>query len=678
MPFSSLTENQFNVIYQNKFQEKIQKIKNQNSFLENCSVCTKKVRKKQKSIPCSCCKSLIHINCSNKANLITSYFDILTWFCPSCIGKALPFMEIDDHDLNKLQNQKHESIVTKLQTNELTKIFNFNEKINEENELNTINCNYYDIDEFKTLVQQQVSNDNFSILHTNISSIQGNFEKLELLLNQINMHKFDVISLTETWNPDSKKHLFIQKSLSGYQQYIGQSGTTMKSGCGFYISNDINYIPRTDLDTHFYNQANEFSCKWIEVINKQKTNVIIASVYRHPSKNDTAFLEYINNTLLKIKKEGKYILITGDFNYNLLKHDKDNQVEQFLGIMLSHFCQPHIVYPTRVVDNAKPSLVDNIFLNTIEHNPLSGNLTSKITDHMPNFLICQKFNKNITNKVKRKKRDFSKFNEADFITDMNNFDFVEKIKHTNNTNIKFNILNENMLRIFNQHAPIRELSNRETKNLLKPWISPGILNSIKVKNKFYSKYVKSLDPFWYLKYKTYRDRLNHLIRTSKNMHYREYFRKFRTNCKKTWTGIRTFLSNKKLEQTSVNLQQDGEIITDQKIVANKFNEFFVSVGLKLSEKIPESTISFTDYLKNPSNTSMFLLPTDPKEILSLIQKLDETKSTDLYETSIKLLKLSGACLSDVISDIINHSFVTGIFPDKLKSAFVLPVHQSKL
>ena len=62
---------------------------------------------------------------------------------------------------------------------------------------------------------------------------------------------------------------------------------------------------------HFYNQTNEFSCKWIELINKNKPNIIVASIYRHPSKNDTPFLEYLEKTLNDIKKENKYIMITG-------------------------------------------------------------------------------------------------------------------------------------------------------------------------------------------------------------------------------------------------------------------------------------------------------------------------------------------------------------------------------
>ena len=64
---------------------------------------------------------------------------------------------------------------------------------------------------------------------------------------------------------------------------------------------------------------------------------------------------------------------------------------------------------------------------------------------------------------------------------MLNFNFPDKVKNVIDTNDKFNILNENMLNIFNQHAPIKQLSNKETKNLLKPWISKGILNSIKLK-----------------------------------------------------------------------------------------------------------------------------------------------------------------------------------------------------
>ena len=241
--------------------------------------------------------------------------------------------------------------------------------LNSEMNNNNINFNYYDTNTFNELVTNEISNKNFSIFHSNISSLNGNFEKLELLLNRLAI-KFDIISLTETWNPEKKT--IDSNHLIGYQKYVSQPGTTMKSGSGFYISDNINFIPRKDLDKHFYNQCNEFSCKWIEVINKNKPNSVIASIYRHPSKNDKEFLCYLKSTFKTLKKENKFIFITGDFNLNLLNYEKNNEVKEFLDILYSNFYQPYIIHPTRIVDNAKPSLIDNIFANTIEHNPISG------------------------------------------------------------------------------------------------------------------------------------------------------------------------------------------------------------------------------------------------------------------------------------------------------------------
>ena len=75
---------------------------------------------------------------------------------------------------------------------------------------------------------------------------------------------------------------------------------------------------------------------------------------------------------------------------------------------------------------------------------------------------------------------------------------------------------------------------------LKPWISKGILKSIKVKNKLYSKYMKCLDPFWYNKYKIYRDKINHLIRNSKFCYYKNDFSCFYNNSKKNMEWYKKF------------------------------------------------------------------------------------------------------------------------------------------
>ena len=113
-----------------------------------------------------------------------------------------------------------------------------------------------------------------SILHSNIESLNCNFEKLELLLDNID-YNFDVIGLTETWNSEEKIHMFNPGILVGYQEYIGMQGSTLKGGCGFYLKNGLNYIPRYDLDKKVsIDKLSEFECKWIEIINIRCKNTI--------------------------------------------------------------------------------------------------------------------------------------------------------------------------------------------------------------------------------------------------------------------------------------------------------------------------------------------------------------------------------------------------------------------
>ena len=70
-------------------------------------------------------------------------------------------------------------------------------------------------------------------------------------------------------------------------------------------------------------------------------------------------------------------------------------------MMLENNLQPCIIEPTRIVPNCKPSLVDNIFSNSVEA-VISGNLYQTVSDHMPNFAIYDKSQQPKTKKLKRR------------------------------------------------------------------------------------------------------------------------------------------------------------------------------------------------------------------------------------------------------------------------------------
>ena len=127
-----------------------------------------------------------------------------------------------------------------------------------------------------------------------------------------------------------KKHKFSPPIFEGYSPYIGSTGSSLKGGCGLYISNDMKYQPRKDLNIKIKEAHCEVETCWIELIIENQPNFLICVVYRHPKKDDTKTTENISATLDKIKKEKKKTLVIGDTNYDLLNHERNNNISTFL------------------------------------------------------------------------------------------------------------------------------------------------------------------------------------------------------------------------------------------------------------------------------------------------------------------------------------------------------------
>ena len=124
---------------------------------------------------------------------------------------------------------------------------------------------------------------NFSVLHTNICSLQGNFNYIEQLLNNLE-YEFDIIVLTETRHTERNQN-FISGLLTDYQNYEGISDSTLK-GCGFYIKNNISFVVRQELTKKHSSSQSEYEAHWAEIMHIGKENLVFGVVYRHPKQKD--------------------------------------------------------------------------------------------------------------------------------------------------------------------------------------------------------------------------------------------------------------------------------------------------------------------------------------------------------------------------------------------------------
>jgi hypothetical protein len=183
--------------------------------------------------------------------------------------------------------------------------------------------------------------------------------------------------------------------------------------------------------------------------------------------------------------------------------------------------------------------------------------------------------------------------------------------------------------------------------------------------------------------------LNKLLRKAKREYYASQFAKYSNDCKKTWKLLHEITSHKPkktdppsyfkktIERTT---ESDGITlkITDDKTIANEFNNYFANVGPKLSSKIKYSGKKTVEYfLRAPTEKRFeFELTTDEK-VLNLIKTLEPKTSSSYDNISAKLLLQLADMLHSVLRLIINKSLMTGIFPDKLKIAIVSPIFKGK-
>ena len=69
----------------------------------------------------------------------------------------------------------------------------------------------------------------------------------------------------------------------------------------------------------------------------------------------------------------------------------------------------------------------------------------------------------------------------------------------------FDSIYQTFRQIVDRHIPTRQLSKREQKLYSKPWITPALNTSIRVKNTLYRKYLKTKSVYVHCKFKYYRN-----------------------------------------------------------------------------------------------------------------------------------------------------------------------------
>ena len=292
------------------------------------------------------------------------------------------------------------------------------------------------------------------------------------------------------------------------------------------ININLHYKERFDL--HFQD-SNIAESLFAEVIKPHGKNIIVGVIYRPPNQNLDLFIDEFNVLTEKISRENKICYLLGDFNINLLNFNNHSQTNEFLDSLFSNLMFPMINRPTRITYHSA-SLIDNIFTNNSCNHVVNGLLFADISDHLPIFSImiddvnCSA----VSNRTTQTYRDMSDKNVENFKDRLTYCDWSPTLKELAPSHA-YSTFIDKFTSIYNECFPVIRTCN--TRKNRKPWMSQGLLKSIKTKHKLYKQYFRKPSHNSEKLYKNYRNKLNHSIRFAKRIYYDEQFTKNQSNVK---------------------------------------------------------------------------------------------------------------------------------------------------
>ena len=434
-------------------------------------------------------------------------------------------------------------------------------------------------------------------------------------------------------------------------------------GLCLYVRNNIPCNIRSDLSVCF----NHLETLFLECLIQNK-RVVVGLVYHRPGTSKEQFIDDLSAILEKIRC---HCVLLGDFNFNLLNYNLDNNVNHFVNTMREFSYMPVIIKPTRV-QNRSATLLDHIWIN-FDHSckHVSSIIFNGITDHFPVI-----YHLKIQSKIKKYNTiEFRLSGEqcdSNFETKIANHNWAD-LYDFNDVDRAFEYFNNVLTEYYNECYPIR--SKRVLINkIANPWITAGLKESIRTKNKLYKKFVKR--PITYGDhYRSYRNTLSRLIKLAKNNFHKKRFLDCQGNSKKIWRNINDILGKNHTNTNNI-FKINNNDVTDLNIIANEFNNYFASIAENINSELTPPVIAFEEYLPNRLFDNINWTNTTELEIKQVLRTSNETKGGP-DEIPMFLLKNNADLLSPILCFLCNLSLNTGRFPTVHKYGTIVPLYKNK-
>ena len=269
-------------------------------------------------------------------------------------------------------------------------------------------------------------------------------------------------------------------------------------------------------------------------------------------------------------------------------------------------------------------------------------------------------------KVKSKKpnrkymhvRSYKRYDPMDFKREVAHLPLY-KIYSTHDVNSKLDLFNELFLDTLNRHAPMKYI---KIKGRPHKFMGKEIKQLMKNRDQCLKSFRKSKNLEDWNNYKQLKNAVKLSITNAESKYVCNQIEKNKDNSKSMWKVIRGCLPIK--ERTKPNYRKDPEL------VAEEFNNFFISVGKTTADKVREladqnnTSITYpSPRLTHISDAERFRFSLVTREdVRKIVLRSPSNKAPGPDKVSMQCLKDTQETIIDPIIDTINCSLVTSTYP----------------
>ena len=540
----------------------------------------------------------------------------------------------------------------------------------------TCDCKYADIEQFNN------NSTNFkiwykntlSIMHVNTRSLSLKLSKITDILQSLDS-PLDMLLISETKliegsGPDWKEEAIRKVNIPGYVFYPTFTNMAF-GGTGIYMAEGLNCTRRDDLN--ILCDGCETTFMEVPTPGKQK-NIIIGAIYRHPHENHESFFSSFYSIMENISQKFSVILF-GDINIDVSPKVKCNHTIDYKNMLFSLGLRNMISKPTRITKESE-TIIDHIITNLPNEIIHSGILEADVADHLPIYALCSLNPSRKTSPSGVYHRNLTSAKKYTFVDAFRNEVESLYFDDCDDPDLYLQKIIESVTKTVDSVFPMVKRSKKHIKRFRKPWMTQGILNSIRTRHRLYHKYLLLKDENSYNKYTTYLNRLTRVKEQAQDFHYQKDFAECSGDPKLTWKKINNLQNKKKPQNKLPLIIKDGDSqIDDPKLIANKLNKNFVLKGPKLASKLPPSNKSALENMMPRVNDSITNIILKTPAVRKRINELKTNKAAGYDNISAKMLKWLVDVIAPLLTQVFNKYLSIGKYPDLFKIAKVTALHK---